>query len=96
MDKYTFNRLKDLDKLTDDDKKILQHLTAIDNLFKKGDCKMSHIFAQSFLMACVRIDGEEYAFDSFIHIRSDGGDPDDELRTERELLVKLDELENDY
>lgn len=97
MDRYTFNRLKELGLLTDDDEKILKHLTAIDNLFKKGDCKMSHIFATSKLNACVMIDGDEYICDSFPYIIADGGDPnDDDLLPDSALYMKLNEMENDY
>lgn len=97
MDRYTFNRLKDLGLLTDDDEKILKHLTAIDNLFKKGDCKMSHIFATSKLNACVMVDGDEYVFDSFPYISIEGGDfNDDNLMPDTALNMKLNEMENEY
>lgn len=94
MDKYNFNRLKELDLLTDDDKKILKHLTAIDNIFKKGNTKM-RLFVLAGTMKCTTIihDGE-YEFDTFYNIPCDGGDPNDEELKQAYLLDdKLNELE---
>lgn len=64
--------------LTKDDLKVIKHLNAIDNLFKKGDLTISQLFSNcGILYALKNIDGQDYKVCSFYNITSDGGDCDD-------------------
>lgn len=63
--------------LTKDDLKIIKHLNAIDNLFKKGDLTIKQLFADNRTLKVTKTESnKEYEIDSFYHINCDGGDPD--------------------
>lgn len=103
MEDYNVTRLKERGYLNDNDEKILKHLQAINNIFKKKDTNISNLFAfgsigESTLTACVRINDSEYCFKSFNDIPCDGGDPNRgdgflDLRQESELDELLDEMD---
>ena len=83
--------------LTEDDIKILKHLQAIDNLFKKGNINIEELFADNgHLLATIRYKGYEYEIEDFYHITCDGGDVDkygkNGILSYNELI---DELEKD-
>ena len=62
--------------LTEDDLKVLKHLKAIDNLFKKGDLSISQLFVNCGTLTVTKMEnGEDYEIDSFHNITCDGGDP---------------------
>lgn len=64
--------------LTEDDLKVLKHLKAIDNLFKKGDLSISQLFVNCGTLTVAKMENdEEYEIDSFHNITCDGGDPDE-------------------
>lgn len=61
--------------LTDDDKKIIKHLSSIDRLFKKGNVNLCELFANNgHLCVTIMYNGIEYEIESFDHITCDGGD----------------------
>lgn len=63
--------------LTEDDLKVLKHLKAIDNLFKKGDLSISQLFANCGTLIATKMENDkEYEIDAFYNITCDGGDPD--------------------
>ena len=63
-------------RLTDDDLKVIKHMVAIDNLFKKGDTSI-RLFSAPYHILITKIEDEqEYELFSFGHIPHDGGDPD--------------------
>jgi len=63
--------------LTKDDIKVVKHLNAINNLFKKGDLTVSSLFADTGSLKLLKtIDGIDYEVESYCHIICDGGDPD--------------------
>ena len=95
MRSYNYERLLELGYLNEDDVKIIKHLQAIDNIFKKKNPNISHLFAFAGTMeACIELNEEEWCFDSFIYIPCDGGDPNGtELRQDYELSKLLDEME---
>ena len=70
--------IRDFDPtLTDDDIKVLKHLNAIDNLFKKGNLSIRQLFTDNGTMIVTKeYDGIEYEISSFCSIICDGGDPD--------------------
>lgn len=97
MRSYNCERLIESGYLNEDDVKILKHLHAIDNIFKNKNPNISHLFGfAGTLNTCIKLNGEEWCFDSFINIPCDGGDPDEtELRQEYELSKLLDEMIED-
>lgn len=63
--------------LTKDDLKVIKHLNAIDNLFKKGDLTIKQLFADNGTLKVIKTENnKEYEIDSFYQINCDGGDPD--------------------
>lgn len=95
MRSYNCERLIELGYLNEDDVNILKHLQAIDNIFKKKNPNISHLFAfAGTLKTCIELNGEEWCFDSFIYTPCDGGDPNQtELRQEYELSELLEEMD---
>lgn len=80
--------------LTEDDLKVLKHLKAIDNLFKKGDLSISELFADNGTLIVTKMEsGIEYEIDCFHCIACDGGDTD---RDGRFAIHSADELEDYY
>ena len=63
--------------LTEDDLKVIKHLSAIDNLFKKGNTSI-RLFAgpTAYIYVTTVKDGQEYELCSFGNIPHDGGDCD--------------------
>lgn len=72
------DNLKELDPtLTEDDLKVIKHLRAIDNIFKRGNLTISQLFANTSCMQVLKnYNGEDYAISEFHNIDCDGGDPD--------------------
>lgn len=80
--------------LTEDDLKVIKHLNAIDNLFKKGDLTISQLFADNARLIVTKMENNvEYEIDSFPNITCDGGDPD---RYGEFGIYSSDELEEYY
>ena len=80
--------------LTEDDLKVLKHLKAIDNLFKKGDLTIYQLFMDNGTLKVTKIENdEEYEIDNFYNITCDGGDPD---RCGNYGISNSDELEKYY
>ena len=64
--------------LTEDDLKVIKHLKAIDNLFKKGNLSICGLFATPDTIHVLKnVDGADYSVYGSTYIVSDGGDPDD-------------------
>ena len=71
--------LKEYDPtLTDDDLKVIKHLSAIDRLFKKGNLSIQQLFVDNGNLAVTKVydDRGEYEIKGFHNIMCDGGDPD--------------------
>lgn len=80
--------------LTEDDLKVIKHLKAIDNLFKKRNLAIHQIFADNGTLIVTKIENNvEYEIDSFPNITCDGGDPD---RYGEFGIYSSDELEEYY
>lgn len=80
--------------LSVDDFKVLKHLRAINNLFKKGCLTINQLFVDNGNLAVTKIeDGLEYKINTFYDIDCDGGDPD---RFGKDGLYSPDELEEYY
>lgn len=63
--------------LTEDDLKVVKHLRAINNLFKKGDLTVSSLFADNGTLKLIKlVDGKDYTVEDYSNITCDGGDPD--------------------
>lgn len=63
--------------LTEDDIKVIKHLKAIDNLFKRGNLSVYEIFANTGGIVLLKnYNGEDYVVAECGYINADGGDPD--------------------
>ena len=89
--------LKQMDPtLTEDDLKVIKHLKAIDNIFKRGDLSIRNIFVNA---GCLKVlksyNGIDYSVSDFDYIICDGGDTDDFgencIHSHREWMDLMDE-----
>ena len=71
---YISNKIKKV--LTEDDLKVIKHLTAIDNIFKKGNTSVRLFSGPCRIYVTTVKDDQEYELFSFGNIPHDGGDPD--------------------
>ena len=63
--------------LTEDDLKVIKHLTSINKLFKKGNLSIEMLFVDNGCFKVIKeVDGKEYEVAWFGDITCDGGDPD--------------------
>jgi len=63
--------------LTEDDLKVVKHLIAINNLFKKGNLTVSSLFADNGNLKLIKtVDGKDYTVETYDYVTCDGGDPD--------------------
>ena len=63
--------------LTEDDLKVVKHLRAINNLFRKGNLTVSGLFADNGNLKLLKtVNGKDYAVEDYNNITCDGGDPD--------------------
>ena len=92
--------LKETDPtLTEDDLKVIRHLKAIDNIFKRGNVTITQLFSSPSAIQVLKNYGEDdYSLYSTVHVPCDGGDPDTKgmwgIRTYSEWLDLMDERNN--